>query len=104
VVTQVGIAGSTVQEAFVQVGGQAAMAGHLQIGKGARIGVQVGVMSDVPPGAALVGSPAKAGLLQTDRRPEAFAPLSNGLSREGVAPICVLPVLLRYEHDGGAVR
>ncbi|WP_424138074.1 hypothetical protein [Roseomonas chloroacetimidivorans] len=58
-VTQVGIAGSKVQEAFVQVGGQAAMAGHLQIGKGARIGVQVGVMSDVPPGAALVGSPAQ---------------------------------------------
>jgi UDP-3-O-[3-hydroxymyristoyl] glucosamine N-acyltransferase len=59
VVAQVGIAGSTVLEDFVQVGGQAAMAGHLRVGKGARIGAQAGVMSDVAPGAALVGSPAQ---------------------------------------------
>ena len=38
VVAQVGIAGSTVLEDFVQVGGQGAMAGHLRIGKGAKIG------------------------------------------------------------------
>jgi acetyltransferase-like isoleucine patch superfamily enzyme len=44
---------------FVQVGGQAAIAGHLRIGEGARIGAQAGVMSDVPSGAALVGSPAQ---------------------------------------------
>jgi UDP-3-O-[3-hydroxymyristoyl] glucosamine N-acyltransferase len=59
IVAQVGIAGSTVLEDFVQVGGQAAMAGHLHVGKGARIGAQAGVISDVPPGAALVGSPAQ---------------------------------------------
>lgn len=59
VVAQVGIAGSTVLEDFVQVGGQAAMAGHLRVGKGARIGAQAGVISDVPPGAALIGSPAQ---------------------------------------------
>jgi UDP-3-O-[3-hydroxymyristoyl] glucosamine N-acyltransferase len=59
VVAQVGIAGSTVLEDFVQVGGQAALAGHLRVGKAARIGAQAGVMSDVPPGAALVGSPAQ---------------------------------------------
>jgi UDP-3-O-[3-hydroxymyristoyl] glucosamine N-acyltransferase len=59
VVAQVGIAGSTVLEDFVQLGGQAAVAGHLRVGKGARIGAQAGVMSDVPPGAALVGSPAR---------------------------------------------
>ena len=59
VVAQVGIAGSTVLEDFVQVGGQAAIAGHIRIGHGARIGAQAGVMSDVPPGAALVGSPAQ---------------------------------------------
>jgi UDP-3-O-[3-hydroxymyristoyl] glucosamine N-acyltransferase len=41
VVPQVGIAGSTALEDFVQIGAQA------------------GVMSDVPPGAALVGSPAR---------------------------------------------
>jgi UDP-3-O-[3-hydroxymyristoyl] glucosamine N-acyltransferase len=59
VVAQVGIAGSTVLEDFVQVGGQAAMAGHLRVGKGARIGAQAGVISDVPPGAAFIGSPAQ---------------------------------------------
>jgi UDP-3-O-[3-hydroxymyristoyl] glucosamine N-acyltransferase len=59
VVAQVGIAGSTVLEDFVQVGGQAAVAGHLRVGKGARIGAQAGVISDVPSGAALVGSPAQ---------------------------------------------
>jgi UDP-3-O-[3-hydroxymyristoyl] glucosamine N-acyltransferase len=59
VVAQVGIAGSTVLEDFVQLGGQAAVAGHLRIGKGARVGAQAGVMADVPPGAALVGSPAQ---------------------------------------------
>ena len=59
VVAQVGIAGSTALEDFVQVGGQAAIAGHIRIGHGARIGAQAGVMSDVPPGAALVGSPAR---------------------------------------------
>jgi UDP-3-O-[3-hydroxymyristoyl] glucosamine N-acyltransferase len=59
VVAQVGIAGSAALGDFVQVGGQAAIAGHLRIGHGARIGAQAGVMSDVPPGAALVGSPAQ---------------------------------------------
>jgi UDP-3-O-[3-hydroxymyristoyl] glucosamine N-acyltransferase len=58
-VAQVGIAGSTVLEDFVQVGGQAAMAGHLRVGKEARIGAQAGVISDVPPGAAAIGSPAQ---------------------------------------------
>jgi len=59
IVAQVGIAGSAVLEDFVQVGGQAAIAGHIRIGQGARIGAQAGVMSDVPAGAALVGSPAQ---------------------------------------------
>lgn len=59
IVAQVGIAGSTVLEDFVQVGGQAAMAGHLLIGQGAQIGAQAGVISDVPAGAVLLGSPAQ---------------------------------------------
>jgi UDP-3-O-[3-hydroxymyristoyl] glucosamine N-acyltransferase len=59
VVAQVGIAGSTALGDFVQVGGQAAIAGHLRVGDGARIGAQAGVISDVPPGAVLVGSPAQ---------------------------------------------
>jgi UDP-3-O-[3-hydroxymyristoyl] glucosamine N-acyltransferase len=60
IVAQVGISGSTVLDDFVQVGGQAAMAGHLHIGKGAQIGAQAGVISDVPPDAILLGSPAQS--------------------------------------------
>jgi len=59
IVAQVGIAGSTVLEDFVQVGGQAAMAGHLRIGRGARIGAQAGVISDVSAECVLLGSPAQ---------------------------------------------
>jgi UDP-3-O-[3-hydroxymyristoyl] glucosamine N-acyltransferase len=59
IVAQVGIAGSTVLEDYVQVGGQAAMAGHLRIGQGAQIGAQAGVMSDIPAGGTVLGSPAR---------------------------------------------
>jgi UDP-3-O-[3-hydroxymyristoyl] glucosamine N-acyltransferase len=58
VVAQVGIAGSTEVGDFVQIGGQAAIAGHLRVGQGARIGGQSGVISDVPAGAAVFGTPA----------------------------------------------
>jgi UDP-3-O-[3-hydroxymyristoyl] glucosamine N-acyltransferase len=58
IVAQVGISGSTVLEDFVRVGGQAGVAGHLRIGQGAEIGAQAGVMSDLVPGAKVVGSPA----------------------------------------------
>ncbi|MDQ0357941.1 UDP-3-O-[3-hydroxymyristoyl] glucosamine N-acyltransferase [Rhodoplanes tepidamans] len=60
IVAQVGISGSTTLEDFVQVGGQAAFAGHLHVGKNARIGAQAGVISDVPPNASLLGSPAQS--------------------------------------------
>jgi UDP-3-O-[3-hydroxymyristoyl] glucosamine N-acyltransferase len=59
IVAQVGISGSTTLEDFVRVGGQAAMAGHLRIGRGAEIGAQAGVISDVRAGATLLGSPAQ---------------------------------------------
>jgi len=59
IVAQVGIAGSTVVEDFVQLGGQVAIAGHLRIGKAARIGAQSGIMSDVAAGDVLVGTPAQ---------------------------------------------
>jgi UDP-3-O-[3-hydroxymyristoyl] glucosamine N-acyltransferase len=59
IVAQVGIAGSTILEDFVQVGGQAAMAGHLRIGQNSQIGAQAGVISDVPAGSVLLGSPAQ---------------------------------------------
>ncbi|MFY9642591.1 MAG: UDP-3-O-(3-hydroxymyristoyl)glucosamine N-acyltransferase [Rhodomicrobium sp.] len=59
IVAQVGISGSTELEDFVRVGGQAAMAGHLRIGRGAQIGAQAGVISDIVPGATMLGSPAQ---------------------------------------------
>ncbi|MDN3274833.1 UDP-3-O-(3-hydroxymyristoyl)glucosamine N-acyltransferase [Frankia sp. RB7] len=59
IVAQVGISGSTVLEDFVRVGGQAAMAGHLRIGQHAEIGAQAGVISDIAPGAKVLGSLAQ---------------------------------------------
>ncbi len=58
IVALAGISGSTVLEDFVVVAGQAGFAGHLRIGKGARIGAQAGVIADVPPGVEMLGSPA----------------------------------------------
>jgi len=57
-VSQVGIAGSCEFGDFVVAGGQAGFAGHLKIGTGAQIGAQSGLMSDVPAGSILLGSPA----------------------------------------------
>lgn len=57
-VSQVGIAGSCSFGDFVVAGGQVGFAGHLKIGTGAQIAAQSGLMSDVPPGAILMGSPA----------------------------------------------
>jgi len=59
VVALAGISGSTVLEDFVVVAAQAGFAGHLKVGRGARIGAQAGVMADVPAGADVVGSPAE---------------------------------------------
>src|SRR6516225_7296131 len=59
IVSQVGISGSTVLGNFVRVGGQAGLTGHLRIGHGAEIGAQAGVMSDVAPGAKVLGSQAQ---------------------------------------------
>ncbi len=59
IVAQVGISGSTVLEDFVRVGGQAGIAGHIRIGQTAEIGAQAGVISDIVPGAKMLGSPAQ---------------------------------------------
>ena len=59
VVALAGISGSTILEDHVMVGGQAGLTGHLRIGRGARIGAQSGVMSDVQAGSDVVGSPAQ---------------------------------------------
>jgi UDP-3-O-[3-hydroxymyristoyl] glucosamine N-acyltransferase len=59
IVSQAGISGSTILDDHVMVAGQAGLTGHLRIGRRARIGAQAGVMSDVPEGADVVGSPAQ---------------------------------------------
>jgi UDP-3-O-[3-hydroxymyristoyl] glucosamine N-acyltransferase len=35
------------------------MAGHVRVGQGSQIGAQAGVISDVPAGSVLLGSPAR---------------------------------------------
>lgn len=59
IVAQVGIAGSTMIDSGVTLGGQAGVAGHLTIGAGARIGAKAGVFKNVPPGATFSGYPAR---------------------------------------------
>ena len=56
---QVGIAGSTVIEDFVLMGGQAGAIGHLVLGRGAKVAAQTGVMNDLAPGEEVAGSPAQ---------------------------------------------
>lgn len=57
-VAQVGISGSTKLGDGVMIGGQGGLSGHLVIGNGARIGAKSGIMTDVPAGATVAGSPA----------------------------------------------
>ena len=58
IVSQAGIAGSAEIGNGVIIAGQAGLSGHLKVGDGATIGPQAGIMSDVEPGAKLMGSPA----------------------------------------------
>ena len=64
--SQVGISGSTQLADFVVLGGQAGLAGHLAIGKGAKVGGGAAVTADVPAGIFVNGSPAIP--LQLERR------------------------------------
>ncbi|WP_424813757.1 UDP-3-O-(3-hydroxymyristoyl)glucosamine N-acyltransferase [Roseococcus sp. YIM B11640] len=57
-VSQVGISGSTILGDFVTAGGQAGFTGHISVGSKARIAAQAGVISDVPPGMEVFGTPA----------------------------------------------
>lgn len=54
---QVGVSGSTTLEDYVVLGGQAGIAGHLRIGKGAKADGQTGVNRDIDPGVFVKGSP-----------------------------------------------
>lgn len=57
-VAQVGISGSTTLGDYVQAGGQSGFVGHVNIGNGARIAAQAGVVKDVPAGMEVLGTPA----------------------------------------------
>lgn len=57
-VAQSGVAGSTILEDFAVVAGQAGIAGHLRIGRGAQVGAASGVIRDIPPGQKVLGTPA----------------------------------------------
>jgi len=57
-VSQVGISGSTVLGDYVTAAGQAGLAGHLKVGSRARIGAQAGVLTDIPEGMDVTGTPA----------------------------------------------
>ncbi|MBT8046031.1 MAG: hypothetical protein KJN67_02580, partial [Pontiella sp.] len=46
----------------VILAGQAGLAGHLEVGDGAIVGAQAGVMKDVPPKDFVMGSPAMSHL------------------------------------------
>jgi UDP-3-O-[3-hydroxymyristoyl] glucosamine N-acyltransferase len=56
---QAGIAGSTHVEDDVFLAGQAGLADHVTIGRGARVTVQGGVIGDIDPGATVSGYPAR---------------------------------------------
>lgn len=57
--SQVGVSGSTRIGAYVTLAGQVGLAGHLEIGDKAVLAAKAGVSKNVPPGAMLVGAPAK---------------------------------------------
>ncbi len=59
VVAQTGIAGSSILEDFVVLGGQAGLTDNSTVGEGAQIAAGSGVHGDVPAGARWGGSPAK---------------------------------------------
>lgn len=57
--SQVGVAGSSIVGDGVILAGQVGIAGHLEIGNGARLAAQAGVISDVPAGETWSGYPAR---------------------------------------------
>ncbi len=60
IVSQTGIAGSCHFGDYVVCGGQSGFADHINVGSGAQIAAQSGIMRDITPGAVVMGSPAVA--------------------------------------------
>ncbi len=59
IVAQVGLAGSTVLEDFVVLGGQTAVAGHLTVGAGSMFAARSGITKSMPAGGIFGGAPAR---------------------------------------------
>lgn len=59
IVAQAGIAGSSVLEDGVVIGGQVGLADHVRLGKGSMVAAQSGIMADLAPGQVVFGSPAR---------------------------------------------
>ncbi len=59
IVAQVALAGSSILQDFVVIGGQAGVIGHATVGMGAQIAAKSAVGRDVPPGERWGGVPAK---------------------------------------------
>lgn len=55
---QVGVSGSTKVGKQCMFGGQVGLGGHITVGDGANIGAQSGIISNVKPGAQIIGAPA----------------------------------------------
>ena len=58
IVSQVGIAGSTIIGDGTMLGGQVGVSGHLNIGAGVKVAAQSGIITDIPAGATYGGYPA----------------------------------------------
>lgn len=79
IVGQCGIAGSTELGDFVVMGGQAGLVGHIKVGMGAQIAGASHAKDDVPPGARLIGTPARP-IRQWMKEQTAVARLAAGSS------------------------
>jgi UDP-3-O-[3-hydroxymyristoyl] glucosamine N-acyltransferase len=84
IMAQVGIAGSTVVEDDVILAGQAGLADHLRVGRGARVAAQSGVIGDVPAGSTVSGYPARPHreVLRQAAALKRLAPLVDALERQ----------------------
>ncbi|MBC2777293.1 serine O-acetyltransferase EpsC [Parasphingopyxis marina] len=77
-----GVAGKrhpTIEDDVI-IGSGAQVLGPITVGKGARIGANAVVTKDVPPGAVMVGIPAKATLMDAQDKPEGFVPYGTPCS------------------------
>src|SRR5437773_4127746 len=59
IMAEAGIAGSVQVEDEAIIAGQSGIGDHITIGRGARLLVQAGIISDVPPGITMSGYPAR---------------------------------------------